>query len=266
MAMPRSTVSAVRTPGSVSPRSTSVIATTGRIPTTTVSASSTLAMPAMSDSMRPMKESTSSSEEMSISTPRAPVSAIRWARSSCSAIAIRSCMSTWMLTSSRWPSLRTGMRLSTACLLQPVAPAGDLVARTIERDHDGVGQAGLGRDVLQVQPEVHDRLRDLRPDAGDDAVGAHQAGGGDGLEQVLGDERVDRRDAGDVDDRQRRVRLDDLLEQALHHDLRARGVQRADQRQRDHPLPELDHRRGELHQLLLLALDDLLARAQEGLG
>ena len=38
-----------------------MIATTGRIPTTTVSASSTRAMPAMSDSIRPMNESTSSS-------------------------------------------------------------------------------------------------------------------------------------------------------------------------------------------------------------
>ena len=83
-AMPRSTFRAVRTPGSDSPSSTSVMATAGRMPTTTVSASSTRAMPAMSASIRPMKESTSSSAEMSISTPRAPVSTIRSVRSSCS--------------------------------------------------------------------------------------------------------------------------------------------------------------------------------------
>jgi len=41
MARPLSTLSAVRTPVSVSPSSTRVIATAGRIPTTTVTASST---------------------------------------------------------------------------------------------------------------------------------------------------------------------------------------------------------------------------------
>ena len=55
------------------PSSTSVIATAGRMPTTTVSASSTRDMAAMLPSIRPMNESTISSAEMSISTPRAPV-------------------------------------------------------------------------------------------------------------------------------------------------------------------------------------------------
>ena len=45
--MPFSTLSAVRTPGSDSPSSTSVMATAGRMPTTTVRASSTRAMAAM---------------------------------------------------------------------------------------------------------------------------------------------------------------------------------------------------------------------------
>ena len=75
--MPRSTLSAVRTPGSDMPSSTSVIATAGRMPTTTVSASSTRDIAAMLPSMRPMNESTISSAEMSISTPRAPVAAMR---------------------------------------------------------------------------------------------------------------------------------------------------------------------------------------------
>ena len=67
--MPRSMLSAVRTPFSDSPSSTSVIATAGRMPTTTVSASRTRDIAAMSPSMRPMNESTISSAEMSISTP-----------------------------------------------------------------------------------------------------------------------------------------------------------------------------------------------------
>ena len=52
------------------------MATAGRMPTTTVRASSTRAMAAMLPSMRPMKESTISSAEMSISTPRARASTI----------------------------------------------------------------------------------------------------------------------------------------------------------------------------------------------
>ena len=54
--------------------------------------------------------------------------------------------------------------------------------------------------------------------------------------------------------------LDDPLEQALHHDLRAGAVERADQRQREDAVPQLHDRRRELEQLLLLAADDLLAR------
>ena len=67
--MPRSTSSAVFTPASDMPSSTSVIATAGRMPTTTVSASSTRDICAMFASIRPMNESTTSSDEMSISTP-----------------------------------------------------------------------------------------------------------------------------------------------------------------------------------------------------
>ena len=69
IARPLSTFSAVRTPVSAKPSSTSVIATAGRMPTTTVTASSTRDIAAMLFSMRPMKESTISSADMSISTP-----------------------------------------------------------------------------------------------------------------------------------------------------------------------------------------------------
>ena len=72
--MPFSTFSAVRMPCIDRPSSTSVIATEGCMPTTTVSASSRRAMPAMLPSIRPMKESTISSAEMSIRTPCALVS------------------------------------------------------------------------------------------------------------------------------------------------------------------------------------------------
>jgi hypothetical protein len=108
--MPRSTSRAVRTPGKDRPSSTKVMATAGRMPVTTVSASSTLAMAAMFAIMRPMNESTMSSAEMSIRTPAAPVERIWVMRSSCSARASRSCMSTWMVTSRKRPMRRMGMR------------------------------------------------------------------------------------------------------------------------------------------------------------
>ena len=70
------------------------MATAGCMPTTTVVAERMRAMPEMLASMRPTKESTISSAEMSIITPLAPVCAMRSARSFCSAMAVWSCMST----------------------------------------------------------------------------------------------------------------------------------------------------------------------------
>ena len=55
-----------------------------------------------------------------------------------------------------------------------------------------------------------------------------------------------------------------LLQQRLHHDLRPGAVERADHRQRQDAVPQLDDRRGELEHLLLLARDHLLAAALEG--
>src|SRR5690606_4774193 len=69
--MPRATSSAGLTPVRFRPSSTRVIATAGCMPTTTVRASITAASAEMVAIMRPMKESTMSSAEISISTPRA---------------------------------------------------------------------------------------------------------------------------------------------------------------------------------------------------
>ena len=60
--------------------------------------------------------------------------------------------------------------------------------------------------------------------------------------------------------------LDDALEQVLHHDLRAGAVERADERQREDAVPQRDHRRRQLQQLLLLPDDHLLASALVDLG
>src|SRR5262245_11789844 len=251
-----STLSAVRTPGRERPSSTSVIATAGRIPTTTVRASSTLAMAAMFASMRPMKESTISSAEMSIRTPRARVSAMRAVRSSWRVIARRSCMSTWMLTRRQSPILRIGMRS-----IEPSAggPRSDPQPRPPQRNREGACERRLGDHVPQLDPEVDHRLRDLRPDAADDALRANEPGRGHGLEEMLGHQGVDRRHPGDVDHRDGRTGVDDLLQQRLHHDLRPRAVERADEREGEDPVPQLDDRCRQLEHLLLLACDDLVA-------
>src|SRR5262249_12491189 len=159
---------------------TSVIATAGRIPTTTVAASSTRAIPAMFASMRPMNESTTSSAEMSIRTPCARVAVIRSVRSSCSDIASWSCMSTWMETSRQSPILRIGMR-STSCS----GGGGDRETAAVEGDRERIRERGLRDHALEVDPEMHDRLRDLRADTADDALRAHEPRGGDGLQQML---------------------------------------------------------------------------------
>src|SRR5262245_51924034 len=174
-------------------------------------------MAAMFASMRPMKESTISRAEMSISTPRARVSAMRAVRSSCSVMARRSCMSTWMLTRRQSPILRIGMRSIASSRGRGTLSEGQPGLR--ECDGERIAEARLDDHVLQIDPEVHDGLCDLRADPADDALGAHQAGRRDGLQQVLGHQRVHCGDAGDVDDRDARPGLDDPLEQALHDDL-----------------------------------------------
>ena len=72
-AMPFSTFRAVRTPARDTPISTRVIATDGCMPTSAVSASITRATCAMAPNIRAMKESTTSSAEISMRTPRARV-------------------------------------------------------------------------------------------------------------------------------------------------------------------------------------------------
>ena len=186
-------------------------------------------------------KSTISSAEMSIITPRARSCTMRCVRSSCSAIASRSCMSTWIDTSRQSPIFRIG--ISLMLLRLPARP------RVCAVDHDLSGvrcsasaqrirHGRLGNDV-QLQAEMHDGLGDLRPDAAEDAVGAHQPRRGNRLDQMLRDQRIDRRHAGDVDDGDLGTGSDDALQQAFHDDLGPRAVERADQRQRQDAVPEL---------------------------
>src|SRR6185312_5333491 len=107
---PFSALSAVRTPLRDSPSSVSVIATAGRMPTMTVSASNSLDIEPIMVSIRPMNESTISTAVMSMITPRAPVTASSSARASWSRTTLSSCRSIWMETKSVVPILRIGTR------------------------------------------------------------------------------------------------------------------------------------------------------------
>ncbi len=87
--------------------------------------------------------------------------------------------------------------------------------------------------------------------------------GGHGLQQVLGHQGIHHRDAGDVDNGVIRPGLDDRFQQILHHHLRARAIQRSDERQRQDVLPKPHHGSGKLQQLFLLARDHFFARLLE---
>src|SRR5580704_286915 len=262
-ASPLSTFSAVRTPVRESPNSTKVMATAGRMPTTTVTASSTRDMAAMLLSMRPMNESTISSAEMSIMTPRARSATIRLVSSSWSSIANRSCISTWIETRRQSPILSTGISAIRGSAFRRAVD--HCLAEATKGQCESIGHGPLGNHP-QFEAEMDDRLRDLRPDAVDDAIGAHQAGGGNGFDQVLRHQRVDCGHPCDVDDGDLCARIHDLLEQALHDGLSALAVEGATQRQGQDTLPQPHDGRGQFEHLPLLSGDYFFAALLEDLG
>src|SRR5829696_3683893 len=118
-------------------------------------------------------------------------------------------------------------------------------------------------DLAELDAERDEGLGDLGGEARDDHVRAHQARRVDGLDQVVGHRGVDRRDAGDVDhDHLRAVRAD-APQQLLRELAGALAVEDADDRQDQEPLADLQHRRGELSDRLLLLADDALALLDE---
>ena len=141
--------------------------------------------------------------------------------------------------------------------------ANHFVAAAPQSYGESIRQRGLGGDFRQIDAQMNDGLRDLRTDAADQAIGAHQTRRGHGLQQVLRHQRIHHRDAGDIDDGEIRARLDDRFQQILHHHLRSRAVQRSDQRQRQNVLPQPHHGSGKLQQFLLLARDHIFARLLE---
>ena len=128
-------------------------------------------------------------------------------RSSCSVSASRSCMSTWIVTSRQSPILQNRNAFHRHALSARRSARRDRRAPVrFSATANASASVALVDDVAEIDAEMHDRLRDLRPDAADDAVGAHQPRRRHGLQQMLRDQRVDRRHAGDVDDRDLRAR------------------------------------------------------------
>src|SRR5271165_628132 len=263
ISIPFSTSSAVCTPLRLSPSSTNVMATAGCIPTTTVCASKTRAIAEVLASIRPIKESTMSSEEMSMSTPLALTLAILFVRSSCSAEANWSCMSTWIVTSRKSPILRIGIRsimrsperrlLLRGWILHEGCPTAAL-----QRKAQRFGHGGFSRDGAQIDLQMHHRLCDLGADSRNDAVCPHQPGSSNGLEKMLCHQCVNRRHARDVDNSKLGARIDDRLKQPFHHHTRPRAVERANERQGDNAFPYLHYGSGQLEHFLLLATDHFL--------
>src|SRR5262249_50839514 len=128
----------------------------------------------------------------------------------------------------------------------------------LEGDLEGIGERRLRGDGIEIHAQMDDGLSDLRADATDDAVSTHQPCGGDRLQQMLCDERVNRRHACDVEDGDDRSGLHDALQKAFHYHLRALAIERADEREREDAVPQLDDRSGQLQHLLLLPSDDFL--------
>ena len=151
--------------------------------------------------MRPMKESTISSAEMSISTPLAPVA--------------RDALGQVVLQRHREPVVHVHLDRHQQELAHPEdrnafhrrhpeSPSptrGQRVARCARSaSRKASASVALVSTSSRSTPRWTMVWRDLRPDAADDAVGAHQARRRHGLDQVLRHQRVDGRHAGDVDD------------------------------------------------------------------
>ena len=86
----------------------------------------------------------------------------------------------------------------------------------------------LGMSLPNIRTALNVERGDLRPNAADNTIRAHQTGSGNGLQQMLSHQRVNGRNSRDVDNREGGPGSDDLLQQGLHHDLSSRAVEGAD--------------------------------------
>src|SRR2546430_207465 len=255
--MPCSAFSAVRTWPIGTPSSTRVMAAAGWSPTMVASAPRRRIIATSRASTRATNESTMDSPLTSISAPSARVrdTSRVTARSICSTVESSRlpCNATSRLAPIRMMGTWSGMGVL------PVAARDQL-----QRELECVPQAVAAAQVAQLDAEVDDRLRGLRAYPAQHARGTHQPGGLDRLQQVLGDVGVDRRYPADVEDDHFGLVLGDPLEESLGEPGRPQAVQRTDQRQHQDLVPHLDHRRGQLQDLVALPGHELLLLAAFG--
>ena len=130
---------------------------------------------------------------------------------------------------------------------------------------DAALQVTDGIDRPQVDPQGHHGQGDLRRNAGNDHLGAHQPGRVHRLHQMVGHPRVDGGDPG------MSMTIDlgpvgpDRQQQVLGQLPGPLGIDLADDRQQQHPFAERQHRGGKFpDRLLLQGLDGPLAGVDIG--
>src|ERR687894_405939 len=266
-ARPSSRSRAVCTSSNPSPSCTSEKATSGCMPTTTVSAPRSSVMWAIVRNDRAANESITSSDVMSTMMPRDRYTPIWRIRSSRSRIASLSVMADWMVAMRYSPCLRMGTAIGRSAQLHRRRRlrlrARHLVAEQLLRHLDATLEVADRVHLRQIDADRHERQGDLGREAGDDHARAHQAGGVDRLHEVVGHGRVDLGHAGDVDDDDLGAVGADGAEELLGELPGALAVEGTDDRQDHEPLAHLQHGRRQLADGLLLLADDALALLDE---
>src|SRR2546425_4095239 len=267
-ASPSSKSSAVATPSRVRPSCTIVKATSGWIPTMTVSAPRSRIMWAMSRSVREAKESITSMAVTSTITPRdrylPTIRTSAFLSSSNSASVSADCT----LAIRYGPCLRIGT--ATVGPLSfgwyDLLDRADLVAQESFGFLDAALQVPDGVHLGQVDSDVHQGLRDLGGEARDDDRSAEESRGLDRQDEMVRHVGVHRGDPGDVDDDDPGPVRPDAAQQLLGELAGPLGIDDSDDRQNQKTLPHLQDRRRQLADRLLLLADGALALLHEADG
>src|SRR5205085_3386861 len=244
-------------------------ATSAWIPTMTVTAPRRSVMWAIVRSERAANESITSS---AVTSTMMPLDRYRltWSiRSSCRERASLSVMADWIEAIRYVPCLRIGTDTSTvrsadlAHLGDRLGAAAHLVAEEPLRLLDAALEVAHGVHLREVDADGHQSEGDLGREAGDDAAGTHEPRGLDGLHEVVCHGRVDGRNTGDIYHHDLGPIRPNSPQQLLGHLASALAVQDTDDRQNEESLPDLQYRRGQLTDRLLLLADDPLTLLDE---
>src|SRR5437867_6032787 len=245
-------------------------ATSGWIPTITVSAPRSSTMCAMSRSVPVANESMTSSAVTSMLPPRERGRPTFSTRASRRCTMSASVSADWMMAMRYGPCLRIGTskKGSFAGASRPASGLGlgdrdHLVAEQALGFFDAALQVAHRPHLSEVDADVHQRLRDLGRQTRHDHARAEQPGRLHGEHQVVGHVGVHGRHAGNVDDHDAGAGVADSAQELLGELARPVGIDDADDRLDEQPLAHLEDRRGQLADGLLLLPDDPLALAHE---